>query len=407
MGEEKKQTEEKTGNENKKAVIIAVVAALVALAVIGGLVFLAKKYSDRKKELQALKKQMENLQKGFAASGGAVAVTGENRESGTPPAQTAPAENYAGWKTYTSSEIGYALKYPADWEITEISEHSPVLEATVKYITIYTPGNKYFLHWGLKEKGAGFFLNDRTGMGAGEEKKSGKITILGTEVDVTNFVFRGKAKEIFYPTAGSFPTSDGKHEFIATLGYGSGSDWDAADLSTAPEKALAEKILKSVSLTGKTTSSADCPKKFTNEENLNKTGWKTVSNAKNGYSLKYPKDWTLAEKQDDYLQMVNDANGEYFEWRSGPMTGTDFYGYEETSRKNISVGCQNAKIAYFSGDPTADPPHDAKDRFILVQFEKDGVPHVIIFTYKSYGASISSDIAEMFELILKTVEFSK
>ncbi|PIU79108.1 MAG: hypothetical protein COS72_01275, partial [Candidatus Moranbacteria bacterium CG06_land_8_20_14_3_00_43_56] len=135
--------------------------------------------------------------------------------------------------------------------------------------------------------------------------------------------------------------------------------------------------------------------------------WKTVSNSKNGYSLKYPKSWSINEKKDDYLQMGNDENAEYFEWRSGPMTGTDYMGYKEDSHKNISVGCQSAKITYFSGDPTADPPGDAKDRLILVQFEKSRIPHVIIFTYKYFGASISSDIVEMFNLILKTAEFNK
>lgn len=150
-----------------------------------------------------------------------------------------------------------------------------------------------------------------------------------------------------------------------------------------------------------------CPQNFTNEENLNKADWKTVSNAKNGYSFKYPKDWDITAKQDDYLQMGNDANGEYFEWRSGPMTGTDFMGHKEDSRKNISVGCQNAEITYLSGDPTADPPHNAKDRLALVQFEKDGIPHVIIFSCKYIGASVSNDTVGIFDLILKTVEFGK
>jgi len=244
-------------------------------------------------------------------------------------------------------------------------------------------------------------------MGAGEEKKTGKITILGTEVDINNFVFKGKAKEIFYPTAGSFPTSNGKYEFTATLSYGSGSNWDTVDLSSVPEKALAEKILKSVTLSARSASAEGCSQSFTNEENLNKADWKTVSNSKNGYSLKYPKSWSINEKKDDYLQMGNDENAEYFEWRSGPMTGTDYMGYKEDSHKNISVGCQSAKITYFSGDPTADPPGDAKDRLILVQFEKSRIPHVIIFTYKYFGASISSDIVEMFNLILKTAEFNK
>lgn len=403
MSEEKKETNQKQETDSgKKTAIISILAALAVMLIIFGAYWAWKKYSQGQKDLAALKQQMENLQKSPEAVSGETPATEE--AAGTETTETG---EYAGWKTYTNTNVGYTLKYPADWTIKETSEFSPVREATVKYITINTPGKKYFLHWGLKEKSDSFYISDRTGMGAGEEKKTGKITILGTEADINNFIFKGKAKEIFYPTAGSFPTSNGKYEFTATLSYGSGSNWDTVDLSSVPEKALAEKILKSVSLIGKTTSSAACPQNFTNEENLNKADWKTFSNAKNGYSFKYPKEWNITTKQDDYSNMGNAANSEYFEWRSGPMTGTDYMGYKEDSHKNISVGCQSAKITYFSGDPTADPPGDAKDRLILVQFEKKGIPHVIIFTYKYFGASVSSDIVEMFNLILKTAEFNK
>lgn len=403
MSEEKKETNQKQETDSgKKTAIISILATLAVVLIIFGAYLAWKKYSQGQKDLAALKQQMENSQKSPEAVSGETPAAEE--ATGTETTETG---EYAGWKTFTNSEIGYTLKYPADWAIIEISEYSPLHDAIVKYITIYTPGNKYFLHWGLKEKNAVFYISDRTGMGAGEEKKTGKITILGTEVDITNFTFKGKAKEIFYPTAGSFPTSNGKYEFIATLSYGSGSNWDTVNISSAPEKALAEKILKSVTLSTKSASAGGCSQSFTNEENLNKADWKTVSNAKNGYSFKYPKDWSITTKQNDYLNMGNAANSEYFEWRSGPMTGTDYMGYKEDSHKNISVGCQGAKITYLSGDPTADPPHDAKDRLILVQFEKSGIPHVIIFSYKYFGASVSSDIVEMFNLILKTAEFNK
>lgn len=175
----------------------------------------------------------------------------------------------------------------------------------------------------------------------------------------------------------------------------------------APSQSSSQVVGSSETKNPETQSASGCPQNFTNEENLNKADWKTASNVKNGYSFKYPKDWTINAQESDYLQMGNEANGEYFEWRSGPMTGTDFMGYKEDSHKNISVGCQSAEITYFSGDPTSDPPIDAKKRLVLIQFEKSGVPHTIIFSYKYIGASVSSDIGEMFDLILKTVEFNK
>ena len=410
MNEEKKESNQKreTGDsKSKKAAVISILATLAVVLVIFGAYWAWQKYSASQKDLAALKQQMENLQKG-PETVGETTVTEEAGETGTPATETGTdTGEYSGWKTYTNSEIGYTLKYPADWTLKEIDQFSELLDTTVKYITITTPGKKYFLQWGLKQKTDAFAISDRSGIGAGDFQKDGKVMILGKEYDITRFVFKGKTKEVFYPTSGLAQTADGKYDFVATLSYGSGSSYDALDIDNVSEKALAEKILKSVSLTGKTTSSAGCAQSFTNEEKLDKADWKTVSNAKNGYSLKYPKDWSITTKQNDYLNMGNAANNEYFEWRSGPMAGTDYMGYKEDSHKNISVGCQNAKITYFSGDPTADPPGDAKDRLILVQFEKNGIPHVIIFTYKYFGASVSSDIVQMFQLILKTAEFSK
>jgi len=175
----------------------------------------------------------------------------------------------------------------------------------------------------------------------------------------------------------------------------------------APSQSSNQVTNSSEATNPETQNTSACPQNFTNEETLDKADWKTVSNKKNGYSFKYPKDWIIDSQESDYLQMGNDVSGEYFGWRSGLMTGTDFMGYKEDSRKNISVACQSAEATYLSGDPTADPPRDAKKRLVLVQFEKSGVPHTIIFSYKYIGASVSSDIGEMFDLILKTVEFKK
>jgi len=410
MGEEKnkkteKMEEKKPESNNKKTVAVAIIITLLVVAFIGGLIFAGKKYIDRKKELKTLKKQIEN-QQGGRKSAGEITITNESGSSDVLPTATT-ANEYTGWKTYTNSEIGYTLKHPADWEVQEFSEYSPVREATVKYISVYAPGNKYFLRWGLREKNAGFHISDRTGIGAGEPKKDGNLIILGKEYDINLFVIQGKTEEIFYPNSGITRSADGKYEFLANFEEGAGASSNLLDMADAPERSLAEKILKSITLTGKTTSSSNCNQTFTNEENLNKTDWKTFKNEKYGYSFEYPKNWIVGEKQNDYTGLGSGADQQSFEWRSDLMTGTDYYGFKENSRKTMLVGCTNAKITYFSGDPTFDPPRDSQDRLILVQFEKNNIPHVILFSYYSIGASISSDIAEMFQLILKTVKFGK
>ncbi|MDD5489345.1 MAG: hypothetical protein PHP25_01535 [Candidatus Moranbacteria bacterium] len=403
MSEEKKPKNNEPENHEARTIAVTVIVTLLAVAFIGGLIFAGKKYIDRKKELQALKQQMENLQKAPETTGGETTITGE-----TPATETgADTNEYAGWKTYANSEIGYRLKYPADWTVKEISQTSEILGTPVKYITIASPGGKYFLFWGLKRKTDAFAISDRTGIGAGEPKKDGNIMILGKEYAINLFVINGRTEEIFYPNAGITQSADGKYEFVANFEEGAGTSSNLLDMADAPGRGLAEKILKSVALTEKTVSSSGCSQTFTNEENLDKADWKTVSNNKYGYSFQNPKSLTVGEKQDDYIGLGSGADQQSFEWRSGPMTGTDYYGFKEDSHKNMMVGCANAKITYFSGDPAADPPGDTQDRLVLVQFEKNGIPHVILFSYQYIGASISSDVVEMFELILKTVKFSK
>lgn len=175
----------------------------------------------------------------------------------------------------------------------------------------------------------------------------------------------------------------------------------------ATSQSSSQGINSSETKNSETQNSSACSQNFTNEENLNKADWKTFTNTKYGYSFQYPKSWIGSEKQDDYTGLGSGADQQSFEWRSDIMTGTDYYGFKEDSHRNMTVGCQKAKITYFSGDPTADPPEDSQSRLVLVEFEKNGIPHVILFNYHTIGASVSSDIGEMFDLILKTVKFNK
>jgi hypothetical protein len=404
---EEKKIEEKSPGEHheRNTIIVTAVVTILAIAFIGGLIYLGKNYRDRKKELQTLKDQMENMQKG-TESPGEVSISGEAAASATPATETATDE-YAGWKTYINSEIGYTLKYPADWTVKEIDQFSELLNENVKYITLTTPNKKYFFHWGLKQKTDTFAISDRTGMGAGDFQKDGKAMILGKEYDITRFIFKGKTKEVFYPSSGLTQTADGKYDFVATLSYGSGSNYDALDIDSIPEKSITEKILKSVTLSARSASTGGCPKNFTNEENLNKADWKNYKNSKYGYSFEYPKEWTITDQENKRVAIEDAGNNIYFSWNSEEMTAFDYMGYKITSEKNSSVACQNTKKTFLSGDPTADPPGEANGRIIFADFKNNGKRHLLAYSYLDFGASISSDLIEQFNLLLKTIKFNK
>jgi hypothetical protein len=395
---EETNPEQKNSNR-RKTIAVSVLATIAVILVILGSYWTWKKYSQSQKDLAILKQQMEDLQKGSGTGSSEIQPTGDDAT-----ATGAENDEYAGWKTYTNSEIGYTLRYPADWTLKEIDQFSELLDTTVKYITITTPDKKYFLNWGLKRKTDAFAISDRTGIGAGDFQKDGKIAILGKEYDITRFIFNGKTKEVFYPSTGLAVTADGKYNFTAALSYGSGSDYDSLDIDNISEKALAEKILQSVALTAGTTSAGGCTQNFTNEEKLDKANWKTYTNAKYGYSFKYPKDWLISDHEDKRVAMGNAVDKIFFSWNSEEMTAFDYMGYHQTSKKNATVACQNAEETFLSGDNGT--PNE-KSRLIFADFKKNGKRHLITYNYQDIGASISGDLIDMFNLILKTVEFSK
>jgi len=179
-----------------------------------------------------------------------VAATATSTSTSTPTATTTTTptiDPYAGWKTYTNNVIGYKLRYPSGWIVKEVNTTSEVIEKDVKYITITNPDKKYFLAFGLKLKTDAFVTSDRTGIGAGDFVKNGKITILGTKVDIEQLSYKNKIKEVFYPQSIT-KTADGKYQFTASFSANDIAGYDSLDMTNLTEEAAAEKILKSVEL---------------------------------------------------------------------------------------------------------------------------------------------------------------
>ncbi len=119
-------------------------------------------------------------------------------ESSQNAAET--TDPYAGWKTYTNKNIGYTLKYPADWSVTETDKISEITEQQVKYITLKSP-KKSSLHFGISKAGeTSFNITDRTGIGAGDDipipEKA--TTLLEDKITPEGHVWQGKLDEYFY-----------------------------------------------------------------------------------------------------------------------------------------------------------------------------------------------------------------
>lgn len=155
-------------------------------------------------------------------------------------------DEYEGWKIYINQEIGYSLKYPTDWTIKEISTHSEVIDKDVKYLQIFNPGEKYFLHFGLKKTSHTFAVTDRTGVGAGEmtQKPADSFKVLEITVIPEAHTWNSKIVEYFYPQPSGTSTAC-SCEFNSSFGYNSDKvDYDAADTPNDDYK-TSIKILKS------------------------------------------------------------------------------------------------------------------------------------------------------------------
>ena len=124
--------------------------------------------------------------------------------------------------------------------------------------------------------------------------------------------------------------------------------------------------------------------------------WKEYKNSKYKYSFKYPQTWTISSKTDDSLSLEGTEAGINFQFNSGPMGVLAPVEYSLDSEEKVDVTCEEVTKSYLSLEDT---------RMIAVQLTKNNNPHVIFITYQDLGASISGDIVDAFNLILKTIEF--
>lgn len=374
----------------KKAVIIS--ASVAAVLILGALGYFGwKYYAGKQSQLDELKQQLENLKEESENLAGQ--VTTQENQAGDEGQSEETADEYAGWNIYNNYEVGCQLKYPSDWTVKEISAWSELIGKDVKYITITTADKKYFLYWGLKYKDDDFAISDRTGVGAGDLIQEGNVMVLGTDTAVKKLAYQSKVKEYFFPGTGSTKTADGKYSFGAAFSPGSGMSYDSLNIQGIPELEKAKLILASVKIIPRTAPTG-CTSTLTSSDKLAIKTWKTYKNDKYDYSFKYPEDWDYDKVSDKLINFEGDDDV-VFSWRSEEITALGFEGWDLDTTKNLKVACQSAKSTYLEqGD----------ERMIFTQFKKDGKDHMTNFGYHYIGASISSDLVEMYDLILKSIK---
>lgn len=147
------------------------------------------------------------------------------------------------------------------------------------------------------------------------------------------------------------------------------------------------------------SASSSCNETLTVAERDKITGWKSYSNATYKYSLKYPKTWTVTENSADNVTLAGTDSGERvsMQIKVGEKAIAGFAEYALESTKEVTMGCEKSTQTTYSAD----------DSLVLIvnNFSHIGQKYLPMFSYKNLGASYSSDMVEINDLIVKTFTF--
>lgn len=226
--------------KNQKMIIAAVVAVLITGILAGGITYgvLSARFS---RESDSLSKRLAALEKTLNKK----PTAQEAAPSITPDAAKAEEAKYGDWLTYTNAATGFTLRYPPDWTYEDSDE--TVDGKPVQSVTFISPGTEYYVAFGLRAKGSDALLSARTGVGQGDLKDNGSVTVLGAKVKKTEHIYKGKIKTIFYAGAGGMFEADG-FQGSAELSIVDSGDYEAYDLAGLPEGITADKIVTSLKI---------------------------------------------------------------------------------------------------------------------------------------------------------------
>lgn len=417
---------------SKKKIYLAIGALLIAV-IIGAVLFVAWDIYERnfmkKETLENV--QEDNHQEGTPSddpgSAGSEETGGEGKmfdlfsekyiilnESGSESDQDSggssgkaekTAEASIKWKTYINADIGYMLQYPEDWKVIGVEEYNETIQKNVKYIKIESPKSKYELLWGIKENADPFEISDRTGVGMGELASDEKVKILETEVETKKFVYEGKILEYLAEgISGSFKTKDGKHSCMAAFHPISDEYIGKSSSPNIPEVETAKEILGTIKLIPR--SGEICQLALTEQDKDLIKGMDAFYNETYKYIVNISSDWERAYPEfekinpDDIVTFVSKKDpNERFQIRTHKYAEFEIpSSWKEFSTKEISVTCSKMKsnVHYYQRNDMV---------FLVTYFSHKGLRNSITYGFKSPGASITGDVIELYEAIMKSIIF--
>jgi len=145
-----------------------------------------------------------------------------------------------------------------------------------------------------------------------------------------------------------------------------------------------------------TKASPPCASSLTDADKIEIKLWKTYENSKYKYSFKYPENWIVSNNSDNLVELKDNEADLTFQFLKGVDLAQN-WNVETTTE--VVVVCQKSIKKLLSA---ADDPSEKGLSTTFVHGEDEY--HVFV-SYKYIGASLSSDIVEAYDMILKTIEF--
>jgi len=151
-----------------------------------------------------------------------------------------------------------------------------------------------------------------------------------------------------------------------------------------------------------TTKEESCTPTLTEDEKATISSWKTFTNSYYNYSFKYPEDWRITKNENNEVVLEDSSGNIKFWWASEEKTIFGLEDYIEKTSTNIVIACQEVVKHYMVPKSNEGV---GSTHFLYSLFEKNNKKHMASMYFKYAGASLSSDIVDLYNLILKTIEF--
>jgi hypothetical protein len=148
------------------------------------------------------------------------------------------------------------------------------------------------------------------------------------------------------------------------------------------------------------TKASTCASTLTSADKLEISLWSAYENSTHKVAFKYPQTWTASEENDDSVTLTDDDALFNFQFGIKNTINLDNNGYEVEKEENVTVACEEAAKTTLAGRS----PGGENFNRINTEFTKNDTTYLALITYRYVGASISGDIVEAYDLILKTME---